>query len=132
MTRLAGGPLPWVWQRDTVHALRRLVKTDTSKVARAGWTLAEDVCRLLYRSANSPGPTSFSAANAWPRLRRHFDLVVVRLEHAFAVAFMAIGHVTATVVYRRSGLNYPKLRRTQRPSHLSRHRALRSYRNRCP
>ena len=58
MTRLAGGPLPWVWQRDAVHALRRFVKTDTSKAARARWTLAEDVWRLLYRSADSPGPAS--------------------------------------------------------------------------
>ena len=58
MTRLAGGPLPWVGQRDCVHALQRFVKTDTSKAARAGWTLAEDVWRLLYRSADSPGPAS--------------------------------------------------------------------------
>ena len=58
MTRLAGGPLPWVWQRDAVHALQRFVKTDTSKAARAGWTLAEDVWRLLYGLADSPGPAS--------------------------------------------------------------------------
>ena len=39
MTRLAGEPLPWVWQ----HTLQRFVKTGTSKAARARWTLAEDV-----------------------------------------------------------------------------------------
>ena len=58
MTRLVGRPLPWVWQRDAVHALHRYVKTDTSKAARAGWTLAEDVWRLLYRSADSRAPAS--------------------------------------------------------------------------
>ena len=58
MTHLARGPLPWLWQRDAVHALRRFVKRDTSKAVRAGWTLAEDVWRLLYRSADSPGAAS--------------------------------------------------------------------------
>ena len=58
MTCSVGGPLPWVLQRDTVHTLQRFVKTDTSKVARAGWTLAEDFWRLLYRSAHSLAPAT--------------------------------------------------------------------------
>ena len=58
MTRLAGTPLPWVWQRDAVHTLQRFVKTGTSKAARAGWTLAEDVWRFLYRLADSPTPVT--------------------------------------------------------------------------
>ena len=53
MTRVAGGQLHWVWQRDAVHALQRFVKTDPSKAARAGWILTKDVWRLLYRSVDS-------------------------------------------------------------------------------
>ena len=88
-----------------------------------GFCIARRIPRVLRPRASN---------KCLARLRRPFDLVVFCLEHAFAVAFMAIGHVTATVVYRRSGLNRPKLRCTQRLSHFIRHRALHSYRNRCP
>jgi hypothetical protein len=57
--------------------------------------------------------------------------VVARLEHAFDVAFMAIGRVIATAVRRRSGLNRPQLRRSKQLRHLSRRRALRNFRNTC-
>ena len=88
-----------------------------------GFCIAWRILRVLRPRAGSKCLT---------QLRCHFDLLVVRLEHVFTVALLAIGHVTATAVYGRSGLDCLKLRSIQRLSHLSRHRARRSYRNTCP
>ena len=131
MTRLSGGPLPWVSQRDAVHALQRFVKTDTSKAARAGWTLAEDVWRFLYRSADSPTPVTTGRQQVPATTKEPLRPGSGRLEHAFAVVCMAIGHVIAIWAYRPSDLTGAKPRQTQRRRHRSPRRGLRSFRNKC-
>ena len=44
---------PCVWQRNAVAVLMRFVKINTSKAARAGWSLVEDLWKLLYRSTSA-------------------------------------------------------------------------------
>ena len=66
LLKLMDSKLPWVWQRDVTQALLRFIKSETTVLARAGQTLARDVWRALYRTAESQSHASPGRSTAVP------------------------------------------------------------------
>jgi hypothetical protein len=67
LNQISETPLPWVWQRDSFLALLKYLKSEPAQLLHAGWSLAEEQWRVLYKSQrNTAGPFQ-ARAQSQPR-----------------------------------------------------------------